>query len=1147
MPNVGDVNVRLTATTAQFNSAIDKAQQKFQKLGQTLTSVGKRLSLAVTAPLLLIGRRVLKTGIEFEQAFTGVRKTVAATERDFKILRQGVLDLSTTLPFAATEIAGVAEQAGQLGIRTSNLLEFTRVMLNVGVATNLTAKTAAIAFATIADGTDLTQDKFENFGSALVELGNRFIGNEAQFIAFTNRLVPMGNLIGLTATEILAFSAALVGTGLKLAASTSSLGTFFQALDNAARGGGKELQTFAKLAGTTGNQFRVDFAENVADSVQAVLKGLKDVADAGGNVAAVLEEVGLGDDRVSRSLIALANNQAKVTEIMQAATQAYKENVALQREADLFTATTGNRLKVLNNQFAELAIIITDDVNPFVGKFIDMTGGIVRGLKRMDLATRNFALAGVVLGAALGPGLLILTMMARILSPIRLLKFALGGIALAMLGIVILWEKLGGVVTEVAKEMAIRVRVIFRETWEKIAEDFERDVVKPIEEMAGRIQKAIRDAVSQTGLSPLLGFGDESASKETPSPSTSLPKTALPLPQEIEEVSSSLRPLQETMKAISESSRITKENIEKLGEVVQESVDAQALTDFSAGLQAIKSDLEGIKQLDEIIAGFDLSRSDVNKMTKDQYDALLRIYRQVAEKVTVINSEMGDNLDKDTEKSLKKMIGHFLDWEDEIHKNSIVPDTAEGIQVTWSEGMKGMEAITNKSLGGILVSFNAFEKGIKQLDAGEAAKFNDTFGEELQRSNIFIKKEVDNTISLGNKLRELAKEWVKDKEVLSDAFSMIKAAEDFFGGTGDTQGIGKRIEDFIAGAKEQYEKLFNQVKSITEAWKEYEKAIQRVNSTSEVLGSAFNGLQDRITATRAALIDIQVAIDTAGGLEALPPSAAIDAMEKLEELKHSLAELEDTAAIEDAFNGLADTMNGALGQMLTGVLRGTQSMKEAFRDMVRNILLSLASKALQNAITGLFAQVGRAASQKFGGSGAGGILSGMFGSGKGGSTAGGILGAALSAGIGAFAGGGFGAGGGGTGSLAGQSTFTGLSGSGGTSAAQLGFGGKAFAAGGSMSAGQLGLVGERGPELFMPKTAGTIIPNHALMSKEPTVEINIINKSSAQISNRESQDGMRRRIDIMVVDAIQRDLAQGGRGSQAIGQTFGLNRSGVRR
>jgi phage-related minor tail protein len=62
--------------------------------------------------------------------------------------------------------------------------------------------------------------------------------------------------------------------------------------------------------------------------------------------------------------------------------------------------------------------------------------------------------------------------------------------------------------------------------------------------------------------------------------------------------------------------------------------------------------------------------------------------------------------------------------------------------------------------------------------------------------------------------------------------------------------------------------------------------------------------------------------------------------------------------------------------------------------------------------------------------------------------------------------------------------FSGKGGSGGgggiTSLLGSLFSGLGFADGGSPPVGQLSLVGENGPELFMPSSAGTIIPNGAL-------------------------------------------------------------------
>ncbi len=60
----------------------------------------------------------------------------------------------------------------------------------------------------------------------------------------------------------------------------------------------------------------------------------------------------------------------------------------------------------------------------------------------------------------------------------------------------------------------------------------------------------------------------------------------------------------------------------------------------------------------------------------------------------------------------------------------------------------------------------------------------------------------------------------------------------------------------------------------------------------------------------------------------------------------------------------------------------------------------------------------------------------------------------------------------------------------------------AFADGGEPPVGKMSLVGERGPELFIPKSAGTIIPNHMLGSGSGgAMKLTVINQTSAPIGN----------------------------------------------
>jgi lambda family phage tail tape measure protein len=63
-----------------------------------------------------------------------------------------------------------------------------------------------------------------------------------------------------------------------------------------------------------------------------------------------------------------------------------------------------------------------------------------------------------------------------------------------------------------------------------------------------------------------------------------------------------------------------------------------------------------------------------------------------------------------------------------------------------------------------------------------------------------------------------------------------------------------------------------------------------------------------------------------------------------------------------------------------------------------------------------------------------------------------------------------------------------------------------FANGGDPPVGQASLVGERGPELFVPKTAGTVIPNHSLMGMLGNNSGQTINYNGPFIQNMSAID-----------------------------------------
>ncbi|MBY0262752.1 MAG: hypothetical protein K2Q20_10435 [Phycisphaerales bacterium] len=113
-----------------------------------------------------------------------------------------------------------------------------------------------------------------------------------------------------------------------------------------------------------------------------------------------------------------------------------------------------------------------------------------------------------------------------------------------------------------------------------------------------------------------------------------------------------------------------------------------------------------------------------------------------------------------------------------------------------------------------------------------------------------------------------------------------------------------------------------------------------------------------------------------------------------------------------------------------------------------------------------------------------------------------------------------------------------------------------LADGGPAMAGRPYIVGERGPELFVPKTAGFVVPNvgargsavgSAVAAAPATpiiVNINNSTRSEVNASERLGPSGQRE-IEVMITDAVARDISRGGSVSRAIDGRLGVKPRGV--
>ena len=112
----------------------------------------------------------------------------ATRREEFAALSKGIRQMAKEIPASASEIAEVAAAAGQLGIATENILDFTRTTIDLGESTNLSAEQAATSPARLANITRMSQRNFDRLGSVIVALGNSLATMEAEITEMALRL-----------------------------------------------------------------------------------------------------------------------------------------------------------------------------------------------------------------------------------------------------------------------------------------------------------------------------------------------------------------------------------------------------------------------------------------------------------------------------------------------------------------------------------------------------------------------------------------------------------------------------------------------------------------------------------------------------------------------------------------------------------------------------------------------------------------------------------------------------------------------------------------------------------------------------------------------------------------------------------------------
>lgn len=397
-----DVLVRFRATVEGFTAPVDKARARVEALHDATlkassTKGWKSLSTtAVVAGAAITGALgyATKAAMDWESAWAGVLKTVNASPAQFAELEGQLKDLVRTLPASAQEIAAVAENAGQLGIRAADIARFTKTMIGLGVSTNLTSDEAATAIAQIANIMGTTGADIDRFGATLVALGNNGASTERDILQMANRIAAAGKLVGLNEQDILAYASALSSVGIEAEAGGTAISQSFQKIADYVDYGGEKLKTVAKVAGTSSDAFRKAWKNDAGSAMAAFIKGLDGVQKQGGSASRVLDDLSLGGIRQKNALLSAATAGDLLTSSLALSKAAWSANSALAAETARRYATTASQGKIAINTMNQAAADLGEAFLPVVADAAKGLSAVSKGFITLPAGVKS-AIAGV--------------------------------------------------------------------------------------------------------------------------------------------------------------------------------------------------------------------------------------------------------------------------------------------------------------------------------------------------------------------------------------------------------------------------------------------------------------------------------------------------------------------------------------------------------------------------------------------------------------------------------------------------------------------------------------------------------------------------------------------------------------------------------
>lgn len=444
MGRTKDLLIGVGLSTRGLNRDLGKMRRGFNRSFGEIKAAGRKMTMAISAPLTALGANATKVFVGFEHSMAKVKAVAGASAEEFKRLESSAKRLGRTTIFTAQNVADLQLAMAKLGATTSEIEAAQSSILALAQATDSDLGQAA----------DVVASTLRAFGQPMSQAGHlsnvmakSFSSSALSMESFTNAMSyvgPVANSANVSIEETTAMLAVLH--------------------DNNIRGSkaGRALRRILSEMATTGKP--------AAEAMRAL-------ANSGLTLADAKDEVGRS---AQTALLVLSENM----DTLPGLTQEFKNsNGAAAQMAGTMDDTTFGAFKRMQSAIEGVQISIGQILAPMLERLSVIVGNAMAMFQTLSPAMQRTAVIGAMIAAAIGPLLVLLPslvtgfgMIAGVLSgPVAL---AIG----AVIGAVVLirrnWDSLveymtngpGGAVWETIKTSVVGFIQSTLKFWDSLVE-----------------------------------------------------------------------------------------------------------------------------------------------------------------------------------------------------------------------------------------------------------------------------------------------------------------------------------------------------------------------------------------------------------------------------------------------------------------------------------------------------------------------------------------------------------------------------------------------------------------------------------------------------------------------------------------------------